>query len=308
MARRLIYHSAKPCRSASKFDFARRKAMSDFEDITYDVKDRIGLITLNRPDKLNAWTAAMEKSIKRALAAAVADDAVRVIVVTGAGRGFCSGADMGLLQQIQPTNWEDRELAKATREETFDFRSGLGPDVTPHYGGRFGYLFQIKKPIIAAINGPAAGLGLVFALYADIRFAGSETKFTTAFAQRGLIAEHGISWLLPRLVGPAHALDLLLSARKVTAAEAERMGLVNKVFEQANFMANVLDYARALAETVSPRSMGVMKAQVWKSLFQGFNEALEVGDSEMQKSFATADFKEGVAHFVEKRKANFTGK
>lgn len=278
------------------------------EDLTYDVKDRVALLTLNRPDKLNAWTAAMEKSLKHALAAAVADDNVRVIVVTGAGRGFCAGADMGLLQSIKPDNWEERELAQAAREEKFDFASGLGPDVSPHYGGRFGYLMQVKKPIIAAINGPAAGLGLVFALYADMRFTGSDAKFTTAFAQRGLIAEHGISWLLPRLVGPAHALDLLLSARKVTAAEAERMGLVNKVFEQANFMGAVMDYARALAETVSPRSMGVMKAQVWKALFQDFNEALAVGDSEMQKSFATADFKEGVAHFVEKRKANFTGR
>lgn len=282
--------------------------MSSYEDITYEVTGHVGLITLNRPDRLNAWTAAMEKSVKQALAAAVADDAVRVIIITGAGRGFCAGADMNLLQSIKPTNWEDRELATATREEDFDFASGLGPDVSPHYGGRFGYLFQIKKPIIAAINGPAAGLGLVFALYADMRFAASDAKFTTAFAQRGLIAEHGISWLLPHLVGPANSLDLLMSARKFTAAEAERMGLVNKVFEQTNFMSAVLDYANMLAETVSPRSMGVMKAQIWKALFQTFDEALEVGDKEMEKSFATADFKEGVAHYIEKRKANFTGK
>jgi enoyl-CoA hydratase/carnithine racemase len=282
--------------------------MSQYEDLTYEVKGRIGVITLNRPEKLNAWTAAMEKSVKQALAAADTDDAVRVIVITGAGRGFCAGADMDMLQTIKPTKWEDRDLAKATRDETREFASGLGPDVSPHYNGRFGYLFQIKKPIIAAINGPAAGLGLVFALYADIRFAGSDAKFTTAFAQRGLIAEHGISWLLPHLVGPAHALDLLLSARKFTAAEAERFGLVNKVFEQENFMGAVMDYAATLSETVSPRSMAVMKAQIWKALFQSFDEALAVGDAEMEKSFATADFKEGVAHFVEKRKANFTGK
>lgn len=282
--------------------------MSQYEDLSYEVKGNVGVLTLDRPDKLNAWTAAMEKSVKQALAAAVQDDKVRVIVITGAGRGFCAGADMNMLQKIQPTNWEDRELAQAAKEETFDFASGLGPDVSPHYGGRFGYLFQIKKPIIAAINGPAAGLGLVFALYADMRFAAADAKFTTAFAQRGLIAEHGISWLLPHLVGPAHSLDLLLSARKFTAAEAERMGLVNKVFEQDTFMGAVMDYANTLAETVSPRSMAVMKAQIWKALFQNFNDALEIGDSEMQKSFATADFKEGVAHFVEKRKANFIGK
>ena len=180
--------------------------MAGYEDLLYEVKGRVAVLTLNRPDKLNAWTAAMERSVKQAMAAAVADDNVRAIVVTGAGRGFCAGADMGLLQQIKPETWEDRELAAAAREEKFDFQSGLGPDVSPHYGGRFGYLMQVKKPVIAAINGPAAGLGLVFALYADIRFAGSEAKFTTAFASRGLIAEHGISWLLPQLVGPARAL------------------------------------------------------------------------------------------------------
>ncbi len=279
-----------------------------YEDLIYEVKDRVAVLTLNRPDKLNAWTAAMEKSLKQAMAEAVGDDNVRVIVVTGAGRGFCAGADMGLLQQIKPEKWEDRDLATASREETFDFASGLGPDVSPHYGGRFGYLMQVGKPVIAAINGPAAGLGLVVALYADMRFAGSEAKLTTAFASRGLIAEHGISWLLPHLVGPAHALDLLLSARKVMADEAERIGLVNKVFPQESFMANVMDYAKLMSETVSPRSMAVMKAQIWKAMFQNFNDALEIGDSEMQESFGSADFKEGVAHFVEKRTANFTGR
>jgi enoyl-CoA hydratase/carnithine racemase len=188
-----------------------------------------------------------------------------------------------------------------------NFRSSLGPDVGPHYGGRFGYLLQCRKPVIAAINGPAAGLGLVLALYADVRFAGSEAKLTTSFAQRGLIAEHGISWLLPRLVGPAHALDLLLSARKLAAAEAERIGLVNKVFAQENFLPEVLAYAAALAKTVSPRSTAVIKAQIWKAMFQDFNDALAIADGEMQKSFASADFKEGVAHFVEKRAPAFTG-
>ncbi len=278
--------------------------MPRYEDLIYEVKDGIALLTLNRPDKLNAWTAAMEKSVKRALAAAAADDDARVIVVTGAGRGFCAGADMGLLQSIKG----DVPHGRAASEEKIEFRSGLGPDLAAELGHGFGYLMQLKKPVIAAINGPAAGIGLVFALFADIRFAASEAKFTTSFAQRGLIAEHGISWLLPRLVGPAHALDLLLSARKLTADEAERIGLVNKVFDQANFMSAVMDYAKTLAGTVSPRSMGVMKAQVWKALFQDFGSALEVADDEMQKSFATADFKEGVAHFVEKRAANFTGR
>jgi enoyl-CoA hydratase/carnithine racemase len=281
--------------------------MSTYEDILYDVKDHIAVITLNRPDKLNAWTAPMQASIKRAVVDAANDDNVRVIVVTGAGRGFCAGADMGNLQQIRPQNWNERELAR-TDNEVEPPKSNLGPDVSGHYGGRFGYLMSIRKPVIAAINGPCAGIGLVFTLYCDLRFAASEAKFTTAFAQRGLIAEHGISWLLPRITGTAHALDILFSARKFSAEEAGRINLVNRVFPQENFLPAVMEYAKQLAGTVSPRAMAVMKAQVWKALYQDLNDAVAVGDAEMQKSFATEDFKEGVAHFVEKRPARFTGR
>ena len=138
-----------------------------------------------------------------------------------------------------------------------------------------------------------------------LRIARDKAVFTTSFAQRGLIAEHGISWLLPRLVGQANALDLLLSARKINAEEAQRLGLVNKVFAQESFMDNVMTYARHMADTVSPRSMAVMKAQVWKSNFQDFNAALAVADAEMRTSLAHPEFKEGVAHFLEKRPPKF---
>jgi enoyl-CoA hydratase/carnithine racemase len=281
--------------------------MSTYEDILYGVKDHIAVITLNRPDKLNAWTAPMQASIKRAVIDAANDDNVRVIVVTGAGRGFCAGADMGNLQQIRPEKWNERELAR-TDNEVEPPKSNLGPDVGDLYGGRFGYLMSIRKPIIAAINGPCAGIGLVFTLYCDLRFAASEAKFTTSFAQRGLIAEHGISWLLPRITGTAHALDLLFSARKFSAEEAGRINLVNRVFPQDKFLPAVMEYAKQLADTVSPRAMAVMKAQVWKALYQDLNDAIAIGDAEMQKSFATEDFKEGVAHFVEKRAPRFTGR
>ncbi|MEQ1753445.1 MAG: enoyl-CoA hydratase [Micropepsaceae bacterium] len=282
--------------------------MSTYEDILFSVEDGIALITLNRPDRLNAWTAAMQASVKRAMVDASRDDRVRAIVVTGAGRGFCAGADMAGLQQIQPGKWNERSLAKADESVQVDPRPDLGPDVSREYAGRFGYIMSIRKPVIAAINGACAGIGLVFTLYCDMRFAASSAVFTTSFAQRGLIAEHGISWLLPRIVGTSSALDLLFSARKVKADEAERLGLVNRTFAADTFMDEVRAYAKHLVQNVSPRATAIMKAQVWKSLFQDLNEAIRIGDEEMQKSFGTEDFKEGVAHFVEKRPAKFTGR
>jgi enoyl-CoA hydratase/carnithine racemase len=277
-----------------------------FEDILFTTANGVATITLNRPEKLNAWTAAMQSSIKEAMVKAADDNTVRVIVVTGSGRGFCAGADMSGLQQIDAGKWDERVLAAGDHGISLK-REQLGPDVSPHYGGRFGYLMSIPKPIIAAINGPCAGIGLVFALYCDLRFAALGAKFTTSFAQRGLVAEHGISWLLPRLTGIAHSLDILFSARKFDAEEAARINLVNRTFPQESFMNSVNEYARQLASTVSPRSLAVMKAQIWKSLYQDLNDAITVGDAEMQKSFSTADFKEGVAHFLEKRPAKFTG-
>lgn len=281
--------------------------MSAYEDILYGVESGVATITLNRPDRLNAWTPAMQASVKRAMVAASKDDAVRVIVITGAGRGFCAGADMAGLQQIEPGSWNDRPLARSDDDVALDPRPRLGPDVSGHYAGRFGYIMSIQKPVIAAINGACAGIGLAFALYCDLRFASAAAVFTTSFAQRGLIAEHGMSWLLPRIVGTSQALDLLFSARRVKADEAAQLGLVSRAFPAESFGDEMKAYTNHLALNVSPRSMAVMKAQVWKGLFQDLNEAVRVGDEEMQKSFGSQDFKEGVAHFVEKRAARFTG-
>jgi enoyl-CoA hydratase/carnithine racemase len=278
--------------------------MAAHEDILYEVTDRIATITLNRPDRLNAYTDRVSRNIRVAVAEAAQDSGVRVIVLTGAGRGFCAGADMDVLTNIAGGTRDEGEHAHVASDA---FHSHLGPPLHTEFADmrRFAYFMRAKKPIIAAINGPVAGIGLVMALYADLRFASEKSVLTTSFAQRGLIAEHGISWLLPKLVGPAHALDLLLSARKVTPTEAERIGLVNRVFPAETFMADVMAYARGLAETVSPRSMAVMKAQVWKACFQTFGEALAVADTEMPLSFKTPDFKEGVSHFLEKRAPNF---
>jgi enoyl-CoA hydratase/carnithine racemase len=280
--------------------------MANYQDIIYSVDNRIATITLNRPDRLNAYTDRMAQSIRLAMADAAKDENVRVILLTGAGRGFCAGADMDVLQGVQQAGGE-RSPSRGEGDIGDAFDSPYGPKLDAEFADmrRFSYFMRTKKPIIAAINGPIAGIGLVMALYADMRFVSDKAVLTTSFAQRGLIAEHGISWLLPRLIGPAHALDLLLSARKVSPAEAEKMGLVNKVFAADTFMENVTAYARILADTVSPRSMAVMKAQVWKSYFQDFGEALALADAEMPPSFKWPDFKEGVSHFLEKRAPKF---
>lgn len=276
-----------------------------YVDIQYRQQGSIGIITLDRPERLNAWTAAMERSVKRAILAAAADASVRAIVITGAGRGFCAGADMQLLQgAASSTEVQARREAEASAPAAVE----LEPELSTPYPGRFGYLLSVGKPIVAAINGPCAGIGLVLTLFCDLRWASEQAMFTTAFAKRGLIAEHGSSWLLPRLVGPAHALDLLLSARRVQAAEAATIGLVHQTFAHATFLDEVLTRLQSSIDEVSPRSMAVMKAQIWKSLSQTFDEALQLADREMLKSFTSADFKEGVAHFVEKRAPRFTGR
>ncbi|HZD25416.1 MAG TPA: enoyl-CoA hydratase [Alphaproteobacteria bacterium] len=273
-----------------------------YAEILYRVDGAVATITLNRPDQLNAWTRTMEAEVRAAMTEATRDDAVRAVILTGAGRGFCAGADMKLLSGIQEGG---RSSSDALRAVNNAIPGGLA--LPKDYGMRYSYFPTVPKPVIAAINGPAAGLGLIMTLYCDMRFAGSDAVFTTAFSRRGLIAEHGISWMLPRLVGHANALDLLLSARKLDAEEAYHMGLVNRVIPQARFMDEVRAYAEEMASMVSPRSIRVMKQQVYAGLFQSLEQAIHVANSEMPASFESEDFKEGVAHFVEKRAPRFSG-
>ena len=269
-----------------------------YEQILYEVRDRIATVTLNRPDKLNAWTSVMGREVRQAMDEATRDEAVRVIVLTGAGRGFCAGADMQLLSGIV-----DAGVTARVEEPRPDGDASVRAD----FRGPYAYFPMVPKPIIAALNGATAGLGLVISLYCDLRIAADSAVFTTAFSRRGLIAEHGVSFMLPRLVGLQNGLDLLLSSRKLGADEALRMGLVSRVCPQAELMDAVRGYARDLVEHVSPRSVAVIKRQVWEGQFQTLNEAMGVADEEMRRSFASADFKEGVAHFLDKRPPSFTG-
>lgn len=277
----------------------------DFQEIIYEVSENIATITLNRPEKLNAWTRRMEAEYRQAMAISEKDPEVRVIIITGAGRGFCAGADMTMLSSIS----EGETLERGGTPEDLSLASpGSGPDVRDDFRMLYTYPPAIQKPILGAVNGPAAGLGFIHLLYCDVRFASERARFGTAFARRGLIAEHGISWILPRLIGVQNALDLLFSGRMIDAQEALDRGLVSRVIPHDELIPTVREYATELATLSSPRSIGIMKRQVYDALFQDLATANTIGNEEMLKSFETADFKEGVASFVERRPPKFTGK
>ncbi len=268
-----------------------------FEQIEVHIQDGVATVTLNRPDRLNAWTPHMGKELKSCFRSLADDDSVRVIILTGAGRGFCAGADIEALQAI-----DSGSDASSRTSAPFN------PDAPKGFQGAQTWFPTVPQPIIAAINGPAAGLGLVLALWCDLRFAAEDAVFSSAFSRRGLIAEHGISWLLPRLVGIARAQDILLSARRISGAEAAHLGLVNATFKPDELMPSVRNYASMLATQVSPRSTRIMKRQLWEALGEGLEEALAIADAEMHQSFSSEDFKEGVASFAEKRSPAFTGR
>lgn len=268
-----------------------------FEQLNYEVRDRIVTITFNRPDRMNALTKIMERELREAMEQAGNDPEVRAVILTGAGRAFCAGMDMDELEVLPP---EDIRAQEWMRPYDMNRRAD--------YQTRYSYFPAVQKPIIAAINGAAAGLGLVMSLYSDIRFASETAVFATAFAKRGLIAEHGIAWMLPRVVGPGPAADLLYSSRKVSAMEALQMGLVNRLIKPEALLDEARAYARDLADNVSPRSIKVMKRQLWESPYQSLGEAVMSANHEMFLSIQSEDFKEGVAHFLERRPAKFTGR
>lgn len=277
-----------------------------YEQILYDVRERIATITMNRPERLNAWTPHMGRELYAAFATAAADDEVRAIVVTGAGRGFCSGADMQALRELQSATATGGAHDGVPAERSAP-TAAIAP-IHPALDTPYAYPQSIPKPVLAAINGPVAGLGFTHMLYYDVRIASDRARFTTAFARRGLISEHGSSWMLPRLVGPAHACDLLFSGRVIDAAEAQAMGLVNAVVPHDELLPHVYERARELATLCSPRSIGIMKRLVYTHQFADLATASAETDREMVQSFPSADFREGVASFLEKRPPRFTGR
>jgi len=267
-------------------------------ELLVDVADHVATVTLNRPDRLNAITPALSDALRQAAAELGRDDAVRVVIVTGAGRGFCAGADMALLQSLT----RGAALPRTMGDAAVDAVAGR------ELQQRYNFLSAVPKPVIACINGAAAGIGFVLALFADIRFAASDATLTTGFARRGLIAEHGSAFGLARLVGPAHAADLLLSSRKISGAEAAAIGLVNRALPPDELMPFTKRYALELAQACSPRSLRVIKQQLAALPLQTMAQSFAEADRLMVESLASEDFKEGVAHFVEKRAPRFTGR
>ncbi len=289
--------------------------MSTQTDLVLLEIDRgVGIITFNRPEANNGWTTPLEQRYYDQLEACDSNDEVKVIVVTGAGRSFCPGADMNALAagasrkndgtdrpQPLPTDPSDSLRSPLDRSET---ESGAITQVA-RTRQPLDYPATYRKPIIGAINGACAGVGLVQALMMDLRFAAAGAKFTVAFARRGLIAEYGCAWTLPRIVGQSNALDLLLSSRVVLAEEALQMGLVNRVFPKDDLLGETLAYARDLAVNCSPTSMAVMKGQVTRAFEMNLPQAIDEAFELMNRSLRKADFKEGVMSFIQKREPSF---
>jgi enoyl-CoA hydratase/carnithine racemase len=271
--------------------------LAELKVTRYEVSERVATITLHRPERLNAWTGRMHAEYLWLLERAAADPGVRVIVVTGSGRGFCVGADTRALEGHVARGAYDAGLAEDVATP--------GYGVRPEFDADFASQFGIPKPIIAAINGPAAGVGLVVACYCDLRFAARGAKLTTSHGRLGLPAEYGLSWLLPRLIGVTRAADVLLSSRVVLAEEAEQLGLVNRVLAAEELLPFTAAYAGRLATEIAPSSLAVTKLQLYRDLHGDVASSVRDASARMADMMRGADFAEGVAALTEKRPPSF---
>jgi enoyl-CoA hydratase/carnithine racemase len=272
-------------------DSVAEAATSDTDPVLYEVRDTgVAVLTLNRPERMNGWGGGLAATFYQRLDDAEADPDVRAIVVTGSGRAFCAGADMGNLNTISNATVDGAE----------------GTDVSKLVGSHHPYLVaNLRKPVIAAINGACAGMGLTLALVCDVRFAAEGAKFTTSFARRGLIAEYAISWILPRVVGWGAAMDLLLSGRVFLADEAADLGVVKEVVAPEDLMPRAIAYAEDIAANCAPSSLAVIKQQVYADSMRDVFEASAVAEKLMHESMLRPDFIEGITSFFEKRPPNF---
>ena len=270
-----------------------------YEEIIYDVDDSVAVITMNRPETLNALTDRTQAEIRHALDQSERNEDVIGTVLTGAGRGFCSGVDMNALGAMSEAG---RRLGDSYAELAADPGN---PDSDPNFEIGAAYFLGLRKPLIAAINGACAGLGFSYAVFCDMRFADRTARFVTSFSQRGLIAEHGVSWMLPRLIGPANALDILWTGRRFDGEEGARLGLVNRVCEPGECVNDAVEYLREIGRTAAPNSLMMMKRQIYRHLNAELRPAMLESNDWMDESLARGDFREGVASFVERRAPNF---
>ena len=267
----------------------------------YEIADGVAVVTLARPKRRNAWTGRMHTEYRWILAQADQDPTVRVIVVTGdpEGQAFCAGADLGALD-----GHAEKGRYDSGTDETIS-TPGFGVD--PAFDATFAYHFGVGKPIIAAINGPAAGVGLVLAAFADLRFCVPGTKFTAAHGRFNFPAEFGLSWVLPRIVGLTHANDILLSSRTFTSEEAMTMGFLNRLVAPESLMGEVLDYAKALARNVAPGSARESKRQIYRDLHRDAASSVVAAERLLEAMIREPDYREGIKAWAEKRPAVWTG-
>jgi enoyl-CoA hydratase/carnithine racemase len=259
----------------------------------YRLADGIATIALNRPERLNAWTGRMHTEYRWCLARADGDPAVRVIVVTGNGRGFCVGGDaQALAGHVQKGGYDPGTSADL---------AAPGYGTAREFDASFAYHFGLTKPVIAAMNGAAAGVGLALACFADLRIAAAGARFTTAHGKLNLPAEFGLSWLLPRMIGLTRANDLLLSSRVFEAEEALTLGIVNRVCPPGAVLDEAHAYARNLIATVSPESLRQTRWQIYRDLHRDVAAAVEDSESLIREMMRQPDYREGVAAFLEKR-------
>jgi enoyl-CoA hydratase/carnithine racemase len=276
-----------------------------YETILYDVADQILTITLNRPDKLNAFTGTMQSELIDAFDRADKDDSVRAIIVTGAGRGFCAGADLS-----SGGNTFDRAARGRVAPTRADGSVDYSSDVVRDGGGRVTLrIFESLKPVIAAVNGPAVGIGVTMQLPMDIRIASTEARFGFVFSRRGIVPEAASSWFLPRLVGIAQALEWTYSGRVFPADEALAGKLVSKVVPPDQLLPAARAIAKEIVDNTSAVSVALIRQMMWKMLTADHPmEAHKIDSRGIYSRGASADVKEGVVSFLEKRPAKFTDK
>ena len=266
----------------------------ELKNTSYEITGRVATVWLDRPHRMNAWTGRLHTEYRHLVERANNDPEVGAIVVTGRGRGFCVGGDSQALTGHSERGSYDAGI-------TADIaKPGYG--VNPHFDATFAYHFGLTKPVIAAINGPAAGIGLALACFADVRFAVPGVKFTTAHGKLNLPAEYGLSWMLPRIVGLGRANDLLLTSRVFMSDEAERIGFVNQLHSPETLLAAAQDYATNLVETVSPESLRQTRWQVYQDLHGSVAESVNQSEQLLEAMMRDDDYREGVKAFLEKRK------